>query len=614
MKETLYKVVFQPQGRTVQVRPGTLLLEAAARAGLMIETPCGGAGTCGKCQIEVWDAVEPPTEADRRLLSEREWKAGRRLACQNRVMRDLVVTVPETSLFAGGARILATGEGGGGRPVSPSVRKVYVEMAPPTLQEDQPDLIRLAKSVGPFRADLALIRALPARLRAEGFRGTAVLADHRLIEFESGDTRKVCYGVAVDVGTTTLVAELLDLCEGRSRGVVSRMNPQIAFGDDVLSRIRHGGTGEGLDAMRTALIREIAGMMETLYRDGGVSRDHVYEAAFAGNTAMEQILLGVDPSPLGQLPFVPGIGPGLFVPAVELGLPLHPRGMAYVFPVIGGFVGGDTVAGLLAARLEEQESPALFVDIGTNGEIVLWDGKRFWAASTAAGPAFEGARISCGMRGTRGAIEKVALNSDVHLEVIGNIAPMGICGSGLIDAVAELLNQGLLAPEGHLRASDECPAKTPEALCRRVREDEQGERLFVLADREEAARGDPLVLTQRDIREVQLGAGAIRAGIAILLRQAGLTPADLQTVLVAGGFGNFVRRSSAQRIGLLPAGVDHRRIRFIGNASLAGARIALLSSEARKEAELRARQVSHLDLSLDPEFQEAFAEAMLFPD
>jgi len=392
------------------------------------------------------------------------------------------------------------------------------------------------------------------------------------------------------------------------------MNPQVAFGDDVFSRIRHGGTAEGLEAMRSALLREISSMIEGLCRDAGVAREHVYEAAFAGNTAMEQILLGVDPSPLGQLPFVPGIGPGLFVPALELGLPIHPRGMAYLFPVIGGFVGGDTVAGLLAARLEHQEAPALLVDIGTNGEIVLWDGAGFRAASTAAGPAFEGARISCGMRGTRGAIEKVELNGDVHLDVIGNTEPMGLCGSGLIDAVAELLNQGLLTPEGQLLAPEECPEGTPEPLRRRLRENERGERLFVLADREEVARGDPLVLTQRDIREVQLGAGAIRAGIAILLRQAGLEPADLKTVLVAGGFGNFVRRSSAQRIGLLPLGIDHRRIRYIGNASLAGARLALLCTEARKEAEARARKVKHLDLSLAPDFQEAFAEAMLFPD
>jgi len=614
MKEILCKVVFEPQGRTVQVRPGTLLLEAAARAGLMIETPCGGSGTCGKCRVRVMSGAEDPAEADRRHLSSSDRKAGWRLACQNRVHRDMVVMVPEGSLFAGGARILAVGTADAAHPVSPGIRKVFVEMSTPTLTDDQPDLVRLEKAIGPFRADLALIRALPGRLRREGFRGTAVLADHRLIEFEPGDTRRACYGVAVDVGTTTVVAELLDLCEGRSRGVVSRMNPQVAFGDDVLSRIRHGGTPEGLEAMRTALQHELGNMIETLCRDAGVAREQVYEAAFAGNTAMEQILLGVDPAPLGQLPFVPGIGPGLLIPALELGVPIHPRGMAYLFPVIGGFVGGDTVAGLLAARLEEQEAPALLVDIGTNGEIVLWDGAKFQAASTAAGPAFEGARISCGMRGTRGAIEKVEMNADVHLEVIGNTEPMGLCGSGLIDAIAELLNHGLLTPEGQLRAPAECPPRTPEALCRRLRENDRGERLFVLAERSDVSRGDPLALTQRDIREVQLGAGAIRAGIAILLRQAGLAPADLKTVLVAGGFGNFVRRSSAQRIGLLPAGIDHRRIRYIGNASLAGARLVLLSTEARKEAEVRARKVHHLDLSLVPEFQEAFAEAMLFPD
>jgi uncharacterized 2Fe-2S/4Fe-4S cluster protein (DUF4445 family) len=284
-----------------------------------------------------------------------------------------------------------------------------------------------------------------------------------------------------------------------------------------------------------------------------------------------------------------------------------------VFPIVGGFVGGDTAAGMLSAKILERDAPVLLVDIGTNGEIVLVHEGRIWAASTAAGPAFEGARITCGMRAARGAVEKIVLNGDVHLGTIGNTPPSGICGSGLIDLLAELLNRGIVTSEGQLLPPDELPADLPKALAKRVRVTAEGSTEFLVASRSRGQAEEPIVLTQRDVREVQLGAGAIRAGTSILLKKAGLRPGDIRSVLLAGGFGNFIRRNHAQRIGLLPAGIDHEKIVYIGNASLSGAKWALLSVEARKRVETLARRTQHIDLSRDLDFQNEFAEAMIFP-
>jgi uncharacterized 2Fe-2S/4Fe-4S cluster protein (DUF4445 family) len=612
--ETQIRVTFQPHGRSVSVLRGTTILEAAARAGLVIETPCGGAGTCGKCRIRVMQGCGAATASDERVFSSEELRDGWRLACRTVIACETVVIVPMASLFGGEHQILATSDSGTTLEILPDIRKIHVALAPPTLTDDAPDLLRLEHAIGPFKASLSLIRHVSATLRANGFAGTAVLANHHLIDFEAGDTRERCFGVAFDIGTTTLVGTLLNLCTGDKLGVVSRMNPQVSFGDDVLSRIHHAAScGNCLDEMRLALTNEVSGMIDALCANAAISRENIYAAVLAGNTTMEHILCGLNPAQMGETPFVPMHARGLLVPASELGIPIHHGAQAYVFPIIGGFVGGDTVAGMLATRIDRHEGTALLVDIGTNGEIVLSHNGVFYAASTAAGPAFEGARIACGMRGTHGAIEKVVFDDDVRLEVIGNVAPTGICGSGLIDLIAELLACGIVTPEGQMLAPDELPGTLAPALAKRVRADENGSVRFVLSEAGAGCGSSPVALTQRDVREVQLGSGAVRAGIILLLRQAGLDVSDLGLVLIAGGFGNFIRRSSAQRIGLLPGGIDHTRIRYVGNVSLAGAQAALLSGDARRVGEDLARRVKHVELSTMEGFQDAFADAMFFP-
>ncbi|MBS3733450.1 MAG: DUF4445 domain-containing protein [Phycisphaerae bacterium] len=604
------KVTFQPHGRTVYVLPGTKVVEAAARGGLPVEAPCGGNGTCGKCRVQFASGAPDPTEAERRAIGDADCNAGWRLACQAAVAEEAVISVPPASRASDVHKILAERQTGPAEDVAPAVRKVHVRLDEPTLDDHVADLERLAAAVGDVTVSLEVLRELPRRLRGGAFTGTAVLTDHRLVDFETGDTTGECYGVAFDIGTTTLVGSLMDLRAGEERAIVSAMNPQVRFGDDVLSRIaRSGACPECTDELQGEIASAVGEMIDQLCDEAGVRREHIYEAAFAGNTTMEHLLCGLDVTQLGEVPFVPAHRCGLLVPAERIGLSLHARASAYLLPIIGGFVGGDAVAGMLVTRLGELEGPSLLIDIGTNGEIVLVHDGALRAASTAAGPAFEGARISCGMRAARGAIEKIVLNDDVEYSVIGGGEPAGLCGTALIDLAAELLRAGIMTPEGRLLRGDELPDTLGEPLAARVRAGDDGQPEFVFAE----ADGRRLALTQRDVRELQLAAGALRAGVGILLADAGLSPGDLQRVLIAGGFGSFVRRSNAQRIGLLPPEVPHERVGFVGNTSLAGAKAVLLSVAARRRAEQLAADATHVQLSQDANFQMAFAEAMIFP-
>ena len=626
MRDTEVLVCFRPSCAEAYVLPGTRLVEAAAEAGIVLDVPCGGEGLCGKCRVIVASGAGEPTPVERDCFSADELRAGWRLACQSEVhgpMEVVVPPAPAAQIEKGSELFFDSTTAGWGKIVltpfslDPPVRKQYVQLPTPARGDDLPDVLRLERAIvaGTLEIDLPLLRQIPGRLREADFRGTAVLADGRLLDFEPGHTEADAFAVALDLGTTTLVAELLDLGTGARWAVDARLNPQIRFGDDVLSRILHARqTPDGLRQLHESVALAIDEMIGELCRQAGIARDRIYDLTVSGNTTMQQLLCEVDPSPLGEVPFVPAGGRGLPCLAAELDMHIHPRGRAYVMPVIGGFVGGDTVAGILATGLADAQAPTLFVDIGTNGEIVLLADGKLSAASTAAGPAFEGARISCGMRGCTGAIEKVVVDDGrLRTNVIGNVPPTGLCGSGLIDVAAELLRHGIVTPQGRLLSPDQLPAGVPSDLAERVVLHD-GKASFLLASEAESADGRPIVLTQRDLRELQLATGAIRAGIFILLRRAGLEPSGLDRVLIGGGFGNFIRRSNAQRIGLLPSQIEHRRIRYMGNTSLAGARLAALSRRARETAEQLARCTEHVDLSCDVAFHREFAEAMIFPE
>jgi uncharacterized 2Fe-2S/4Fe-4S cluster protein (DUF4445 family) len=622
MREVEVPVSFQPSGRKAFVLRGTRLVEAADSVDLVLESPCGGEGTCGKCRVKILQGAAKPTAAEMSHFSSEELEAGWRLACQSIVESPTEVEIPAGSLVALQHQILVQSAGDVASGDDPPIVKRYVELDPPDRSDDSSDMLRLeaALALGPLSADLQLIQELPSRLRASEFCGTAVLEGGHLLDFEPGDTSGEVFAVAIDLGTTTLAASLLDLASGKELAIASRLNPQTRFGDDVLSRILHTRqNAEGLRSLQESVVTAVEEILAELCQQAGVAIERIYEITFAGNTAMQQMLCGVDCLSLGETPFVAASRRGMAFPASAIGLHIHPHGKAYVFPVIGGFVGGDTVSGVLATGLADADSPALFVDIGTNGEIVLMADGKLSAASTAAGPAFEGARISRGMRGCTGAIEKVTTDADgvLQINVIGNVPPTGLCGSGLIDAAAELLRHQILSRNGRLQPPDVIAQLSHEIASddwkqRGIVEEQQP--AFVLASADETADSRPLTLTQRDVRELQLAAGAIRAGIVILLQRAGLKPEDLQRVLIGGGFGNFIRRSNAQRIGLLPSHIEHHRIHYMGNTSLAGAKMAALSRRARTLAEALAARTAHVDLSTDMDFHSLFAEAMIFPE
>ncbi len=607
------KVTFQPSGRSVFVLNGTSVLEAAGLAGIILQTPCGGQGTCGKCRVKIISGKTSSKEKHH-TLTEDSFKQGYRLACHTSIEDNhVVIDIPEESTFESQQQILVSDSGRTGN-FNPAVSKKYFRMDPPSGKDTRSDLSRLSDILGDVTIPSDFTRILPGFLRAGNWQGTAVLIENELAALETGDTSEASYGVAFDIGTTTVVGTVFNLKTGKELGVVSKMNAQIAYGDDVISRIlKIREKIAPLSQLQESIIGTVNHIIHELAKHAKISTENIYEVVFAGNSTMQQILCGFDPSALGEMPFVQVFEKAQVLSSAGLGINANPKAHAYVFPQIGGFVGGDTVAGMLASSLGQTEKPVLLVDIGTNGEIVLAHGKTMLAASTAAGPAFEGARITQGMRAATGAIEKIIISDDVAINVIGNTKPAGICGTALIDAAAELLRLGILDTSGRILPENEIPSAVPPKIRERIIKTDKGDYKFVIVPAGKTASGDPICLWQKDMRELQLAVGAIRAGINILLRHAGIKPDDLSEILLAGAFGNFIRRNNARRIGLLPQ-VHCDRIRFIGNAASLGAKLALLSMEERHQAEILRKKTKHVDLSSDMDFQMEFAESMIFPE
>lgn len=606
------RALFEPEGRAVEVRRGATALEAARRAGLHIETPCGGLGLCGKCKVRFLEGAPPPTEADRRFLREEEISQGFRLACQARLLSSVVISIPSsTMLFT--TRILGATRAVRARP-QPAVRKALLRLPKPTVEDERADWERALDALG-RRLRPASVEALveaPRAIREGGFEVTAVVfEDEGSMALEPGDTTSELLGLAVDLGTTTIVASLVDLKTGAQLSVKSAPNPQMAFGDDVISRLTHAMRGGG-EELREAALSAINRLLREACEEAGASPERVYEIVVSGNTAMEHLLLGLEVSQLATAPYVPAAFGPVYVRASDVGLKANREARLYVMPMIGGFVGGDTVSLILATGLHRSRRLRMAMDLGTNGEVAIGSREGVYACSTAAGPAFEGARVRQGMRATEGAIEKVELHDGrLSLRVVGNGKARGICGSGLVDAVALLLDLGVIAQSGAMLGPEEARGRLPKWLLSRLRDGNDG-REFLLALPEESEAEGGVALTQRDIRELQLAKGAIRTGAEMLMRRLGIGPKDIEEVLVAGAFGNYLRPESAIRIGLLPP-VPPERVRFVGNTSLLGARLCLLSRRKRREAERIARSVAHVELAGRPEFQETFVEMMLFP-
>lgn len=530
---------FLPSSTIVKVEEGSTLWDAARQAGLLLETPCNGAGTCGKCRVRVVSG-ETETQPSEHRLTRFELENGWRLACETVVNQSLEVEIPAPSQPKAGHIILTEGDS--------------------------------------FEIDQDVYAP-----------GT--------------------YGIAFDLGTTTVAGSLYDLSTGHECAVRATLNRQTVCGDDVISRIGAVRTQfDNLVQLQRLAVETLNEVIDALCAATGRSPMDIRRITVAGNTTMQQLLLAIDPSPLGEKPFTPAFLDAQIVLAGTLGLHAHVEAQVIVFPQIGGFVGGDTVAGLLAAHADIFDKPTLLVDIGTNGEIALFNKGEILTASTAAGPAFEGARIRQGMRAVTGAIDQVWISGNtLCCHVIGGHSPRGLCGSALIDLVALLLRVGLLNEMGQLEVVESKAAQLSDELRSRLIETEQGT-CFVLAV---GQTGTPLVLlTQQDVRELQLASGALRSGIDTLLKKAGLTAMDLDSILLAGGFGNYMRCEHAIEIGLLPL-IPIERIRFVGNASLTGAKRVLLSHAELGRAQRIQRCAEHVELASEPGFTDAFMDAMM---
>ncbi|KJS72551.1 MAG: hypothetical protein JL56_12845 [Desulfotomaculum sp. BICA1-6] len=627
-------VTFLPSGVKTPVLTNATLMEAAAAAGIGVNAICGGQGTCGKCRARVVKgAISGATEAEKGHLAADELEQGIVLLCQRKVTGGAVVEILDEKVAPGEqdpggfTRDKAVFDGRV-TAVDPPVVKTYLELEPPTIEDNTADLDRVLGGLpGGVRAGVSLVRRVTGLLQEADYRVTAVtynvdrghtssnVPNCDLLALEKGDTTAECYGIAIDMGTTSVAGYLADLSRGQVVASVSAANRQRAQGADVISRITYVmENADGLERMRGLATRTIDEVVGQLLARAGVAPNRVYSMTLIGNTVMSHLLLGVSPVGMAASPFAPAFAGSLAGTAADLGLESLPgRTRFTLLPNIAGYVGSDTVGVILATEMYRRPGNWLAVDVGTNGEIVLAaeqrsDAPNILACSTAAGPAFEGARISQGMRAEPGAICEVSVDDDIRCRVVGDSQPVGICGSGLVDAVAVLVELGLVTTAGRIIDPADFPPGVPERVQKRIRPAGKGFK-FVLADGSDGKR--EVAITQKDISELQLAKGAIRAGMELLLQRARISPADLDGILLAGAFGSNLRPQSVKTIGMLPD-IELDRIKPVGNAAGTGAVLALLSVEQLTVAVGIPGRVEHVELSTDPGFQDLFVEALGF--
>jgi uncharacterized 2Fe-2S/4Fe-4S cluster protein (DUF4445 family) len=602
---------FSPSGREVRVPAGVSVFDAASWNGIAIDSTCGGHGTCKKCKVQVRDGSVPVHRLDVRTFTADQLADGWRLACLAQATADLKVEVPPLTTRPKAATL------GVGRQVilRPAVQKRYVELAEPSLSDQRTDLQRLTDAIDDLEltADLHALRRLPRVLREADYKVTAVVVDEALIDVEPGDTTGRRFAIAFDLGTTTVVATLLDTATGTPAAVASMLNKQQPFGADVITRISATMMDpEAADRLRSLAQDTLAELAGNVLEEAEVRPDEVYEVALAGNATMTALVLGIDPEPLGVAPFVMSASTLPQMLASELGLTLHPGARAVVFPALGAYVGGDIVSGMLATGMDRDKRIRLFIDVGTNCEIVLSNGDTIVSTAAPAGPAFEGGAIRCGMRAADGAVEGIRLDDeDVHLQVIGDVEAQGICGSGLVDAVSELVRTGLLDSSGRFVTEDKAKELAPHLADRLTAVGQ--ERVFVLHRPEPSTPPEETVyLSQRDVRELQFAKGAIATGWTLLLEQLGLEHSDVQQVLLAGSFGSYLSPAAAVRIGLVPK-IPVLRIVSAGNVAGEGAKMSLLSVRERAGAQALLEEVTYVELSDRSDFNDRFVDLLAFP-
>ncbi len=602
-----FEIDFEPIGKRVEVAANTTLLEAAQEAGIGLSSSCGGLGNCGQCRITILEgAVSPPTEDEEFILSAVELHGGQRLACSTQIHSKVKVYIPNSSLITT-QRLQLEGVSSE-LTLDPVIHAYNIDVPAPTLRDQRSDLERITHTLAQVHqqpgvvAEPAVVRQISAFARQHNWQMTAYLRDTEIIGLAPVGSRPV--GMAVDLGTTKIAAYLIDLVTGQELAVSGGLNPQIGYGEDVISRLaytrRHQNGGETLaDLIR----RKLDTLLAELVQQAGVTREQVADICIVGNTAMTHLLLELPVYQLATAPYVAATGAPVDIKARTMGLTTAPGAYVHVMPCIGGFVGADHVAMILASRLDMAEHAVLGIDIGTNTEIALAKpGQTFLAsASCASGPAFEGAHISDGMRAAAGAIEAVKLTeTGLQIKTVDNVPAIGLCGSGIVDAVAELRRWELLNQRGRFNRDSS-----------RVRSGRHGLE-FLLAPASQSGSGRDVVITQHDVNEIQLAKAAIRAGLEALLKATHTAPNDVKEVIIAGAFGSYLNLKSAIDIGMFPP-LPQARFKQVGNAAGVGAKLALLSRAVRTRAQQIAANADYIELTTFPKFNRLFALSMLFP-
>jgi uncharacterized 2Fe-2S/4Fe-4S cluster protein (DUF4445 family) len=606
-------ISFEPEGRKVIVQSGENLFEAARQAGIEIRSECGGKQSCGKCRVIIENQayVSKLSAFENKHLTQDEITQGYRLACSCTIDKgDFVVFIPSESRI-GKSKIQVEGME---RPVklNPAITKIHIQIEKPALNDIRSDFQRLvdllhSKGFVNLQIEPALLEYLPKILRDANWDITITLWNNeRIIAIEQGNSESVKYGFSIDIGTSTIVGYLIDLNSGNIVSTQSQENPQVIYGEDIVSRIGFASkTDGGLEKLQDTVIGSINSLISNACQDHRISPDSIYEITVVGNTAMHHLFLGIQPKFLSIAPYVPAIKQSMNLKADYLKVKVSPFANVHVLPIVAGFVGADAIADVLATGIHETQKMSLLIDVGTNGEVFVGNKKDIVSCSCAAGPAFEGMQIRNGMKARTGAIEKVKLDQDtleVKYKTIGRVKPVGICGSGMVDAIAEMLKYGITSQRGGINKDIETNRLIQI----------NGQPHFVIAWKDETGISKDITINGKDIQEIQLAKAAFQTGTTILMKEKGVTVKELDQVFLAGAFGRYINPESAKVIGLIPD-VQTKKIRFVGNTAVSGAKMALTSTTIRKQAEKLAKEIRYIELITAPDFQEEFKNSIFLP-
>ncbi|MDY7039451.1 MAG: ASKHA domain-containing protein [Chloroflexota bacterium] len=619
-------ISFKPSGKSISVSPGTVLTDAIALAALELNLPCGGQGRCGRCKVVIEEGEVKRRSVSR--LSDTELEQGYALACQSLAQTDLTVFIPPQEEMI--VRKLPSERHSAeiiNLPVpcdwqtDPGVRQLHLKITPPSLADNTTDFERLKRELGrqyevkELIASLPVVRRLARTLRDAEWDVTAVLETHnwrfddgppRLIDLLPGGERSNLYAVAIDIGTTSNVVYLVDLLSGKVLDTAAEYNQQISCGEDIISRIVYAKRPGGLEHLQRLVVQTLNGLIETLAERQGIASNEIYKATVAGNTTMIHLFLGMWPEPIRLEPYIPTVNHPLPVKAVELGLHINPEAVVDCLPGVGSYVGADITAGVLSSLMYQTDKLTLFIDVGTNGEIVLGNFDWLISCACSAGPAFEGAGVHSGMRATVGAIDDVWIHSQTYeptYRVIGNKRPRGICGSGMISLLAEMFLSGVIDKAGKVNVNLDTP---------RTRVGEHGPEYVIARKEETHDQSEDIVITQADITNLLRAKAAIYAGFSVLTRSVGLQLAEVEQVLIGGAFGKYIDIEKAIQIGLLPD-MPWDRFQYLGNTSVLGAYTALLCPNMRRELMHIAERMTYLELSADNTFYDEFTKALFLP-